>query len=89
MNLNANWVLQVDTVVYKFLKKIHRKDAEHILVVINNLSNDPFCGDIKKMKGEDNSWRRRVGAYRIFYEIISQEKIIYVFKVERRTSKTY
>ena len=89
MNLSVNWVLQVDTVVYKFLNKIPRKDAERILIAINNLSNDPFYGDIKKMKGEENSWRRRIGAYRIFYEIIPQEKIIYVFKVERRTSKTY
>ena len=89
MNLSVNWVLQVDTVVYKFLNKIPRKDAERILIAINNLSNDPFFGDIKKMKDEENSWRRRIGAYRIFYEIIPQEKIIYVFKVERRTSKTY
>ena len=66
MNLSVNWVLQVDTVVYKFLNKIPRKDAERILIAINNLSNDPFYGDIKKMKGEENSWRRRIGAYRIF-----------------------
>ena len=48
MNLSVNWVLQVDTVVYKFLNKIPRKDAERILIAINNLSNDPFYGDIKK-----------------------------------------
>ncbi len=89
MNLNANWVLQVDTIVYKFLKKIPRKDVERVLFAINNLTDDPFYGDIKKMKGEENSWRRRIGVYRIFYEIIPQEKIIYVFKAERRTSKTY
>jgi len=41
------------------------------------------------MKGEENVWRRRVGAYRIFYELISKEKTINVFRVERRTSKTY
>lgn len=89
MNLSVNWVLQVDNIVYKFLNKIPRKDAERILIVVNNLSNDPFYGDIKKMKGEENSWRRRTGAYRIFYEIIPQEKTVYVFKIERRTSKTY
>jgi mRNA-degrading endonuclease RelE of RelBE toxin-antitoxin system len=41
------------------------------------------------MKGEENVWRRRAGAYRIFYELIPKTKIIYVFRVERRTSKTY
>ncbi|PIQ07418.1 MAG: hypothetical protein COW72_00415 [Candidatus Nealsonbacteria bacterium CG18_big_fil_WC_8_21_14_2_50_37_10] len=43
----------------------------------------------KKMRGEKNVWRRRVGAYRIFYELIQKEKVIHVFWVERRTSKTY
>jgi len=41
------------------------------------------------MKGEENVWRRRIGAYRIFYKIRVSEKIILVFKLERRTSKTY
>lgn len=89
MNLSINWVLQIDNIVYKFLEKIPRKDAERILIAVNNLSNDPFFGDIKKMKGEENSWRRRIGAYRIFYEIIPREKTVYVFRTERRTSKTY
>jgi len=50
---------------------------------------NPFLGDIEKIKGEENIWRRRVGAYRIFCEIVSQDRIIYVFRVERRTSSTY
>lgn len=41
------------------------------------------------MKGEENVWRRRVGSYRIFYEIIVDKKIIYVYDVKRRTSSTY
>ena len=89
MSLNTNWVLQVDSVIYKFLKKIPRHNAERLLAVVKELSVDPFSGDIKKMSGEDNVWRKRVGAYRIRYELIKEEKIIYVFQIERRTSKTY
>ena len=89
MNLKENWVLQVDPAVFKILKKIPRKNAERILFIIQSLSLNPFAGDIQKMKGEKNVWRRRISAYRIFYEIVIQEKIIHVFHVERRTSKTY
>ena len=46
-------------------------------------------GDIEKMKGEINNWRKRIGNYRIFYEIIPKDKTIYVFHVERRASNTY
>ena len=89
MNLNTNWVLQIDPAVYKSLKKIPRDVAERLLQAINELSVDLFGGDIQKMKGEDNVWRKRVGAYRIRYELIKERKIIYVFKVERRNSKNY
>lgn len=89
MNSKTNWVLEIDPAVFKELKRIPRKDAERILFIVKSLSINPFGGDIQKMKGEENVWRRRVDAYRIFYEIISKEKIIDVFRVERRTSKTY
>ena len=89
MSFEKNWVLQIDPVVYKFLKKISRRDAERIFVVIESLPNNPFSGDIQKMQGEKDVWRRRIGAFRIFYELISAEKVIHVHNVERRGSKTY
>jgi mRNA-degrading endonuclease RelE of RelBE toxin-antitoxin system len=89
MSSNKNWVLQIDNTVYKFLDGIPRQDSKKILSVIQNLPYDPFRGDIQKMKGVGNIWRRRIGNYRIRYELISSEKIIYVFLAERRTSKTY
>ena len=72
MNLSTNWVLQVDPVVYKSLKKIPRYDAERILAVFEELSADPFSGDIQKMGGEINVWRKRIGSYRIRFDLISE-----------------
>ncbi len=89
MNSNKNWVLQIDPVVYKFLDKIPRRDAERILFTINELQDNPFAGDIQKMRGEQNVWRRRVGSYRIRFEIVKLERIIHVFRAERRVSKSY
>ena len=89
MNSSASWDLQIDSGVFKTLKKIPRHDAGAILNVIYLLPLNPYFGDIQKMKDEENAWRRRVGNYRIFYKIKVIEKIILVFNVERRTSKTY
>ncbi len=89
INSFVNWDLQIDSGVFKKLKKIPRHDTGAILEVINLLPQNPYFGDIQKMKGEENVWRRRVGNYRIFYKIKIAEKIILVFKLERRTSKTY
>ena len=89
MNSGKSWVLDVDPSVYKSLKRFPRKDAERIFFVIDALPRDPFAGDIQKMGGEEYTWRRRVGAHRIFYELIPHDKTIHIFHVERRTSKTY
>lgn len=63
--------------------------AERIFEVIRSFAIDPYAGDIEKMKGEDSVWRRRVGSYRVFYEVDSARKVITVFDVRRRTSSTY
>lgn len=89
MNSKASWELQIDPSVYKQIKKIPRKDAERILFIMESMSFDPFQGDIQKMKGEKDIWRRRFGSYRIFYEIFQDEMLIVVFKIKRRTSNTY
>ena len=81
--------MQIDPRVLKNLEKIPRKDTERVLFTIQNLPSNPFNGDIQKMRDEKNVWRRRIGAYRIFYELIPQSKIVFVFWLERRTSKTY
>ena len=89
MSLSESWDLQIEPGVFKALKKIPRQNAEMILGVIKLLPLNPYFGDIQKMKGEENSWRRRIGAFRIFYKIKVSEKIILVFRLERRASKTY
>ena len=89
MKSSENWDLQIDLGVFKALRKISRRDAEALLAVIRLLPVNPYFGDIKKMKGGENAWRRRIGAYRIFYRIKTAKKVLLVFRLERRTSKTY
>ncbi len=89
MDSSKNWDLHIDSSVFKILKRMPRRDAEVILRVIRLLPINPYFGDIQKMKGEDNAWRRRAGSYRIFYKIKISEKVILIFHLERRTSKTY
>ena len=89
MSLSENWVLRIDPDVYKALKKIPRQYADVILGAIRLLPANPYFGDTQKIKGENDAWRRRIGSYRLFYKIIKETKIILVFRLERRGSKTY
>ena len=89
MSLSKSWILHTEPGVYKILKELPRRDAEAVLEVIRLLPENPYFGDIQKMKGVDNAWRRRIDVYRLFYKIKIAEKIILVFNLERRTSNTY
>ena len=88
-NSVENWVLLVDPSVHKEVDRFPKQDAMRWSEVIGLLTKDPYMGDIENMKGEENSWRRRIGNYRIFYKLIVNKKIIIVNRVERRTSNTY
>lgn len=74
MNSNASWEIKADPSVAKFLKRVPNKDAQRLLAAIKSFADDPYAGDISKIRGEENVWRRRVGSYRIFYEILPAEK---------------
>lgn len=89
MNSNIIWVLQIDPKVLKTVRKFPPKDTKRIVSVIEALPTNPYVGDMQKMAGEKNVWRRRIGSYRLFYELIPNEKVIHVFHVERRTTTTY
>ena len=84
-----NWELHLRKRVKKHLLRFPKKDQAYIAAGLRELTVNPYLRDIEKISGEENTWRRRIGNYRIFYEIVSRDKIIYVFRVERRTSSTY
>lgn len=89
MNSEKGWILEVKDDIWKKAARFPIKDRKRISEVIEKLPDNPYAGDIEKMKGEENVWRRRIGNYRIFYEVVSDRYSIYVFKIERRVSKTY
>ena len=89
MNFGMNWELRIDGAVKKQLQRIPKKESRHLFMVIQELVVNPYAGDIEKMEGTDDLWRRRVGSYRIKYEINVAKKIIHVISAERRTSNTY
>jgi len=48
---------------------------------------DPFSGDIKRL--HPSGWRRRVGSYRVFFDLLPAERRVVVTAIERRTTTTY
>ena len=84
-----NWQVKIAKKASKQMKRIPKKDVKRLLFVLKGLSENPYQGDIEKIKEEDNVWRRRIGNYRILYEVILGQKHINVFQIRRRATTTY
>jgi len=84
-----NWEIKIAKRVLKEIKRIPKKDAKRLLFILEEFAENPYSGDIEKIKGENDTWRKRVGNYRIIYQISSNQKYIEVFDIRRRTTTTY
>jgi len=78
------WI-QFGTKALKFLSKLDRDGKERVFKRIKELGNDPFPSDVKKIKGERDVYRIRIGAFRVLYKIISKNDTILVFRVDKRS----
>jgi mRNA-degrading endonuclease RelE of RelBE toxin-antitoxin system len=82
-----NWHLLVTNPARKGLKKLPSPDQVRIESALDAMQSDPFSGDIKRL--QPSGWRRRIGNYRIFYDLDVDERRIVVTAITRRTSTTY
>ena len=75
----------------KKLNKLIKKDYEFVYkklieYIYPQIIEEPAFGkNIKKLKGYNpETWRYRIGNYRIFYSISNEEKIVYIFTIDKR-----
>ncbi len=71
--------IQIKKKVIKYLGTLRRKDAERIITAIEALAEDPRPLGNKKLTGEE-TYRIRIGSYRVIYEIEDKALIVYVVK---------
>ena len=67
----------------KELEKVPEKDRKKIFKNIRDLSLDPRPQGVKKLSGQEK-YRIRQGNYRILYQIVDEELIIYDVGVGHR-----
>ena len=82
------WRVVVDASVRKMLDRIPLTDAEAIAAVLVGLSDNPYAGDIQKLRGGE-AWRRRVRSYRLEFRVYQDMRTVLVYKLKRRTSTMY
>ena len=84
-----SWLVSIASSARKNLKRFPLRSREKILLSLEEFIFNPYAGDIEKIKGEDNTWRRRVGDYRIIYDVNPKKNLVEVRIIKRRSSNTY
>jgi len=83
------WHLLLAAPAQKEFQKLPPKDRARVKAALVSMQQDPFGGDIKRLKGQTTAWRRRAGNYRIIYDLYIEQHLIVVAGILRRTSTTY
>ena len=72
------FIIKYSKQAVRFLKKQDTVTKKRILLAIKTLPK----GDIKKLKGEENKFRLRVGSYRIIFDRMGN--LLYIEKIGSR-----
>jgi mRNA-degrading endonuclease RelE of RelBE toxin-antitoxin system len=83
------WTLHIAKRAEKTLAKVPAKSRRLLLAALEEMQQNPFSGDIVRLTSERSTWRRRVGAYRMFFDVYPEQRHIDVVEIARRTSTTY
>jgi len=64
-------------------------DRRRVLAALDAMEQDPFSGDIVRLTAQPVAWRRRVGDWRILFDVELEQHRLLVHDIVRGTSTTY
>jgi mRNA-degrading endonuclease RelE of RelBE toxin-antitoxin system len=83
------WLVVLAGPAQRSLKRIPSNDQPRIRLALEAMEENPFQGDVRKLQGGLEGFRRRVGDWRIFFDVYPEQRRVVVTAIERRTSTTY
>jgi mRNA-degrading endonuclease RelE of RelBE toxin-antitoxin system len=83
------WALLITRSAERDLRALSSADLRRINAAFEAMRASPYSGDVKLLAGTAGVLRRRVGPWRILFEVHQRERQVVVLGVKRRTSTTY
>jgi mRNA interferase RelE/StbE len=80
----ASYQIEWKSSARKELKKLPPEVIRKIIDAVESLADNPQPPNCRKLVGSEQTWRIRVGDYRIIYNIFSSILIIEIVRVAHR-----
>lgn len=68
----------------KELRKLPAEMIQQIITAVDALSENPFPPGCRKLVGSEQTWRIRIGNYRVIYNVFSTILVIEIVRVAHR-----
>lgn len=68
----------------KALKKLPDSIAHRIIAALDKLADQARPSGSKKLSGEDNLYRIRIGDYRVVYQIQDEQLVVLIVRIGHR-----
>jgi mRNA interferase RelE/StbE len=85
----VTWKLIFSNSARRNLRKLPLSDRRRIDRALDELALAPFQGDVLPLRNRPAEFRKRVGDYRVFFDLKRDERLVRVHEIVRRTSTTY
>jgi len=83
------WVVRVAEKARRALRRASKVDQSHIALALEAMRENPFGGDVVHLTNESAAWRRRVGDWRILFDLDPDHRLVDIVDIRRRTTTTY
>ena len=71
---------------YRKFKRLPPNIRRRCSTKIDSLAVNPFPKGVRKVRGVTNTYRIRIGSYRMLYRIYLEEKLIVIIRIAKRKS---
>ena len=85
------WSVRLAKEAANQLKELPPDRQEFVLSHLRAMKDDPFSGDLVRLKGQQGKgrFRKRVGRYRLIFTPYYSEHVIEISQILIRSEKTY
>ena len=89
MSSSETWHLLAEARAQKVIARASKPERERLQAVLKQMEQDPFAGDVVRLHDQPTAFRRRVGAWRLFFDVFPDTRLVRIRLIERRTTTTY
>jgi mRNA-degrading endonuclease RelE of RelBE toxin-antitoxin system len=89
MSSAKSWRVTFANRARKTLRRVPERDRARLVGVLERMAESPLVGDVVAIARQRATYRRRVGSWRILFEMGFFDLTLRILSIERRTSTTY